>query len=188
MVLQSRVGDISGTIGYALAMPFRPTDLHDLDVAREVRIETTAKPGEVHSTIIWIVVDGGEVFVRSVRGERGRWYREALQNPNVRIDDSGRRLEARALPASDPQAIARVNAALERKYKGDPGYESMLKPDVLGTTLRLDPLHADEQPLEAPAYLGTDEPSELETPVEVGLLDGGPAIPEDVILQPHKPA
>ena len=175
-------------IGYALAMSFRPTDLHDLDVAQEVRIETTAKPGEVHSTIIWVVVDGGEVFVRSVRGDRGRWYREALRNPIVRIDDVGRRLEARAVPANDPQTIARVNAAFERKYKAVDGYDAMLEPDVLGATLKLEPLRADEQPLEAPAYLGADEPSELDTPVEVGLLDGGPPIPENVILQPHKPA
>ena len=167
---------------------FRPTDLHDLDVAREVRIETTSPTGDVHSTIIWIVVDGGEVFVRSVRAERGRWYREALADPIVRIDDAGRRLEVRAVPAGDPESIRRVNAAVERKYLGDDGYDSMLRPDALPCTLRLEPLVPNEPPLEAPAYLGADEPSQLDTPVEFGLLDAGAPITEDVFLQPRKPA
>jgi len=181
-------GDIAESIGYALAMSFRATDLHALDVAREVRIETHAPSGDVHSTIIWIVADGSDAFVRSVRGESARWYREALEGSIVRIDDAGRRLEARAIQANDPESIRRVNEALERKYKGDEGYESMLQPDVLSATLRLEPLWPDEQPREAPAFLGSDEPSDLHTAVQIGPLDSGAAVPETVILQPHKSA
>jgi hypothetical protein len=170
-------------------MRFRQIDLHDLDVAREVRIETQAATGEVHSTIVWIVVDDGELFVRSVRGERGRWFREALEDAEVTIDDQGRRLEARAVRLTDASTIARIDAALARKYVSDPGYDSMLKPEAQQANFRLEPRREGEIPLEAPAYLGDDEPSELHGhPVEVGLLDGGAPIDEDVLLQPHKPA
>jgi hypothetical protein len=170
-------------------MRFRQIDLHDLDVAREVRIETQAATGEIHSTIVWIVVDDGEVFVRSVRGEHGRWFREAMHDHDVTVDDSGRRLEARAVTATDASSIARVDAALARKYAADPGYDSMLTPEAQQATLRLEPRREGEIPLEAPAYLGDDEPSELHGhPVEAGLLDGGAPVDADVLLQPHKPA
>jgi hypothetical protein len=168
-------------------MPFRPQDLHDLDVAQEVRIETHRRDGRTRSTVIWIVVDHGDVFVRSVRGERGLWYKEALADPNVTIDDQGRRLEARAVPVRDPESIRRINEALKRKYTGEGGFDEMFAPDVLHANFRLEPRFAGEGALEAPAHLGADEPSELGPPVEIGLLDGGPAIDENVILQPHKP-
>jgi hypothetical protein len=167
-------------------MPFRPQDLRDLDVAREIRIETKGDHGVVHATTIWIVVDQNDVFVRSVRGELGRWYRQALQNPHVTLDDNGRRLEATAVPVRDEESIRRINTGLQRKYEKDAGYDEMFVPDVLTANFRLDPRTAGEAALEAPAYLGTDEPSELGPPVEVSMLDAGPAIEENVILQPHK--
>ena len=167
-------------------MAFRPLDLHDLDIAREVRIETHRPNGDTRSVVIWVVVDKGQVFVRSVRGTAGRWYQEALAEPAVTLDDSGRRLEARAIPVHDADSIRRVSEALQHKYKGSDGLAEMLVPDVLDATLRLEPRSADEQPLQAPDFLGADEPSELGPPVEVGMLDAGGPIDERVLLQPHK--
>ena len=175
-------------IGYISRMPFRDSDLHDLDIAQEIRIETHRHDGKTRSTVIWIVVDAGEVFVRSVRGDAGRWYQEALADPNVTIDDTGRRLEGHAVPVHDPASIARIDAGLKRKYTGADGFDSMFLPAVVAANFRIDPASTDEVPLEAPEFLGADEPSELGPAVEVGMLDAGPAIEENVILQPHKPA
>jgi hypothetical protein len=48
-----------------------------IDAAREIEIETRAGGGgSTHRRTIWAVVDGDDVFVRSYRGERGRWFRE----------------------------------------------------------------------------------------------------------------
>ena len=167
-------------------MPFRPEDLHDFDTAQEVRVETHPGHDMVRSTVIWIMVDRGEVFVRSVRGTRGRWYQDVLANPNLTVDDKGRRLETRAIPVHDADSTRRVNDALNRKYHGTDGLAEMLVPEALDATLRLEPRMDYERALEAPAYLGADEPSELGPPVEVGLLDAGPAIDESILLQPHK--
>ena len=53
-----------------------------LDETMEVRIETRRDADSPeHRTIIWVVVVEGEVFVRSVRGQKGRWYREISSNP-----------------------------------------------------------------------------------------------------------
>jgi hypothetical protein len=170
-------------------MSFRPEDLHDLDTAVEVRIETFRDAKSTRSTVIWVVVDQGEVFVRSVLGLRGRWYQEALANPEVTIDDAGRRLEAVAVPVNDPDSRLRVDAALRRKYaESASGFPPMLTPEARTANLRLDARVADEASLQAPAYLDAEEPSELGMPVEIGMLDAGPAIEERVALQPHKSA
>ena len=102
-------------------MPFSRYDLDAIDKAKTVRIETSAGPDRpVHRTIIWIVVDRDDVFVRSWRGVTARWYREALANPDVALHVGKRRLPARAVPERDDDAIKRTSGALERKYDCDP--------------------------------------------------------------------
>jgi Uncharacterized protein conserved in bacteria (DUF2255) len=50
----------------------------------EVDIETRAAPGApAHRVTIWVVVDGDAAYVRSVRGARGCWYREATAYPEA---------------------------------------------------------------------------------------------------------
>ena len=125
-------------MGYAARMRFSPEDLAVLGSTEEVEIETHSPDGALHRTIIWIAVDGTDVFVRSVRGRSGRWYREASARPAVAIHVGGRRLPAVAAPAHEPDAVRRASEALARKYADDPSMPSMLRDDVLDTTLRLD--------------------------------------------------
>ena len=120
-------------------MSFASDDLERLNRAEEIDIETQGPDGPVHRTTIWVVVDGDDAFVRSVRGREGRWFREAMANPAVSILVEGQRLAATAIPATDPDSIERVNDALTRKYENIPGYRPMLKPDTFDTTLRLEP-------------------------------------------------
>src|SRR2546421_522494 len=83
-----------------------PADLALLGATEEIEIETRAAPdAPVHRTIIWIMTDGNDAFVRSVRGGRGRWYREAIANPQVAVHAGGRRLAARVVAANDPTSI-----------------------------------------------------------------------------------
>ncbi len=126
-------------MGYAAVMRFAPHDLALLDTTEEIEIETAMPGGPSHRTIIWIVVADGDAFVRSVRGSRARWYSEAVANPRVTIHAGGAALPARAEAASDPDSIARVSAALVKKYTGVPGLEPMLLPDILDTTLKITP-------------------------------------------------
>ena len=120
-------------------MSFAADDLARLRAAEEVEIETQPPHGPVHRAIIWIVVDRDEAYVRSVRGEAGRWFREASANPAVAVHVDGRRLPATAIPATDPDSIERINAALTAKYEGVEGYDSMLQPSVLAANFRLEP-------------------------------------------------
>ena len=112
------------------------------DETPEIEIETSRGAGApVHRTVIWIVVDGDAVYVRSVRGRSGRWYRELTANPRGAVHAGGRRVAVEAQPAADDATNARVGELLRRKYEQRwPGpTASMLRDEILSTTLRLTP-------------------------------------------------
>ena len=120
-------------------MAFNDEILDLIDRTEEVEIQTSMVGGETHRTIIWAVVDGGEVLIRSYIGPKARWYLEATVNPDVVLHVDGRAVPARVVHASDPDSIARASAAFARKYAGDPATPRLNRPEVLPLTLRLDP-------------------------------------------------
>lgn len=124
-------------MGYASRMGFTEHEIEQIDRTDEVEIETAGADGAAHRTIIWAVVDEGEVFIRSYRGPNARWYREALARPSVALHVDGLRLPAEAIPAADPNSIERTSAGLASKYPNDPAMPRMNRPEVLELTLRL---------------------------------------------------
>jgi len=113
-------------------------DLERIAESREVVIETRSGDRRV-PTIIWVVIDDGAVLVRSVRGEAGRWYQRALANPDVDLVVGRLRMPLRAVPVTDTATVDRVSEALRRKYPKGRSLDSMLRPEVLDTTLLLEP-------------------------------------------------
>ena len=127
-------------MGYALArMDFDQDTLDLLERTMEVDIETVAPDGPPHRATIWIVTDGGDAFIRTWKGPKTRWYREALANPAVAIHVEGQRLTATVVPATDPASIERASAGYRRKHAGDPATDAMVSDEVLETTLRVVP-------------------------------------------------
>jgi hypothetical protein len=121
---------------------FDTETLHLLDETDEVRIETRRDADSpVHRTIVWVVIVEGEVFVRSVRGAKGRWYREISSNPEGALHVGERRIPVRATPATDETTVDAASEAYRNKYEEAwPGpTAAMLRPDVLPTTLKLSP-------------------------------------------------
>jgi hypothetical protein len=111
-----------------------------LDAAPEIDIETRAgDDAPVHCTTIWVVVDGEDVFVRSYRGESGRWYREISGHPDAVVHIDGESQPVRAIPASDPESAGRASDAYRNKYADSSVVDSMLTDEVTPTTLRLEP-------------------------------------------------
>jgi hypothetical protein len=119
---------------------FDAETLRLLDETREVRIETRRSPE--HRTIIWVVVVEGEVFVRSLRGPRGRWYREISSNPEGALHVQDDRLPVHAAPATDGATVDAVSAAFRSKYQqtSPASTEAMVRPEKLPTTLKLSPI------------------------------------------------
>ena len=119
-------------------MGFSQDELDLMDRTQEVEIETSAPDGATHRTIIWVVVAGDSVLIRSYRGANARWYREALANPSVALHVDGQRLPATAVLAADPDSIEATSAGILRKYAGDPAAAAMVRPELLDLTLRLE--------------------------------------------------
>jgi hypothetical protein len=119
---------------------FDTRTLEVLDRAMEVELETLRPDGMPRLTTIWLIVDRGEVFVRSWKGDRSYWYQGALDQPDdVTLHVAGRTIPVRVIPAIDQSSINRCSVALERKYAGDPSTPDMVRRDILNTTLRLEP-------------------------------------------------
>ena len=116
---------------------FDADTLRELRDAHEVSIRTEKHPNT--AVVIWVVVADGQVFVRSVSGAKGRWYRDLAAGGRAALEYSGRRLEVHAIPEADPGAIERASSEYLRKYRPSPYAQAMVKPEVLPTTLRLDP-------------------------------------------------
>ena len=63
----------------------------------------------------WVVVADDEVFVRSVRGGKGRWHRDLATGGSATLEFAGRQLEVQAIPADDAASIARASREFLRK-------------------------------------------------------------------------
>jgi len=108
----------------------------------EIQIETRRDPkSPMHRVTIWVVPTKDGVYIRSVNGQRGRWYKEALTNPDVTIRVGRRKLAARVEPEGNPSVIREVNAGYREKYgeRWPDDTEPMLRRSVLPTTLRVTP-------------------------------------------------
>jgi hypothetical protein len=116
---------------------FDAETLSQLRDVREVAIRTEKHPET--AVVIWVVVADDEVFVRSVRGSKGRWYRDLATGGSATLEYSGRRLEVQAVLASDADPIARASREYLRKYQPSPYAQSIVRAEVLPTTLRLEP-------------------------------------------------
>jgi hypothetical protein len=134
---QSCQGDGRSESGDQAMTNFDADTLGELREVREVAIRTEKHPRS--AVVIWVVVADNEVFVRSVRGANGRWYRDLAAGGPATLEAAGRRLAVQAIPESDLAAVARASREYLGKYQPSPYAQAMVKSEVLPTTLRLEP-------------------------------------------------
>jgi hypothetical protein len=108
--------------------------LHD---QQEVAIRTAKHPKT--SVTIWVVAPGNDVYVRSVRGIKGRWYNDLVRGGDATLEVAGRRVSVGAIPVADADSIERASKEYLRKYRTSPYAQTMVKAETLPTTLRLEP-------------------------------------------------
>ncbi|HWS57435.1 MAG TPA: DUF2255 family protein, partial [Actinotalea sp.] len=73
---------------------WNPADLAAIDRAYEVRVAAHRPDGTLRpATIVWHVVVDGALFIRSVRGEDGAWYRAVRRTGTGTIDAAGARTD-----------------------------------------------------------------------------------------------
>ena len=116
---------------------FNADTLRALRDTQEVAIRTEKHPKG--AVVIWVVVADDKVFVCSWRGAEGRWYRDLWAGGPATLEFAGRRLAVQAIPASDPDTVARVSREFLRKYQPSSHAQEMVSSEILPTTLRLEP-------------------------------------------------
>jgi hypothetical protein len=116
---------------------FDAQTLGELRDVQEVVIRTEKHPKS--AVVIWVVVADDEVFVRSWLGAKGRWHRDLAGGGPATLEFAGRRLAVQALPANDPEAVARTSREFLSKYQRSSHAQEMVRSETLPTTLRLEP-------------------------------------------------
>jgi hypothetical protein len=116
---------------------FDPAVIAALRDAREVRIRTARSKRGV---IIWVVVADDAAFVRSVRGPSGKWFIAASADGQATLEVGGREYPVRVQPVADRATIEAVSQVFLSKYATSPYAQSIVRTEVLDTTLRLDPM------------------------------------------------
>ncbi|QFG21120.1 DUF2255 family protein [Actinomadura sp. WMMB 499] len=115
-------------------------DLDRIGDAEEIRIAPEEGDGGRRGpTTIWIVRSGDDLFVRSVNGPEGRWYRAAEGTHRGRIEAGGLTRDVTFTDETDPDVNDRVDAAYMAKYGSTPWAEPMTRGGPRATTLQLTP-------------------------------------------------
>jgi hypothetical protein len=118
-------------------------DLTRIGDADDLHIAPRRKDGTLRPAVpIWVVRVGDELYVRSWRGDGGRWYRAARASGEAQVSAGGVSKDVALLAAGDEVSDA-VDAAFREKYGRYTGYvEPMVAPQARATTLRLVPRSA----------------------------------------------
>jgi hypothetical protein len=122
-------------------MTWTPDELSRLDRAQELRIGGRRDDGSLRKlVIIWAVVIDDDLYVRSVRGAEGAWYRGVQQRHEGRIESGGVMADVRFIDLSADDPIqARVDAAYAAKYSPyRTAVESITTSEARATTMRVD--------------------------------------------------
>jgi hypothetical protein len=115
-------------------------DLNRIGDADELRTAPRRNDGTLRRAVpIWVVRVGDELYVRSWRGDGGRWYRAARARGEGQVIAGGVSKDVSLLAAGDDVNDA-VDAAFREKYGRSTGYvEPMVAPQARTTTLQLVP-------------------------------------------------
>lgn len=105
---------------------------------KEMTIRTAKHPDT--AVIIWVVVAADDsVYVRSVKGTKGRWYRDLVSDGRATLQVMGRSIAVQTTSAADDASVASASDAFLAKYRRSAHVGSMVRAEVLATTLRVEP-------------------------------------------------
>ncbi|MFJ8751519.1 DUF2255 family protein [Streptomyces sp. NPDC102441] len=116
------------------------SDLTRIGAAEELDLESERTDGTLRAPVtMWVVRAGDHVYVRSVKGVDGPWYRGARSRHQGRVEAGGVRADVTFRHAG-PGEYADVDAAYREKYgRYTDIVEHVLTDRARASTLRLEP-------------------------------------------------
>lgn len=116
-------------------------ELAKIGAAEEVQIAPTGRDGKPRKTVtVWIVRHRDDIFVRSVRGRSGHWFRGTQERHEGRIRAGGVQQDVNFVDA-DNSINDEIDAAYRAKYRRYAGsiLNSVLTPEARSTTIKVVP-------------------------------------------------
>lgn len=115
-------------------------ELDRIGKAEEIDLESERGDGTLRAPVtMWIVRDGDLVYVRSVKGREGPWFRGTRTRHQGRVRAGGITKDV-TFQDADPDTYDRVDAAYRAKYGHYTGIvDTVLTARARAATLRLVP-------------------------------------------------
>jgi len=123
-------------------MAWASEELEKIAGADELHISTMRPDGSLRNPVtIWVVRANNDLYIRSVKGPEGKWFRHALERHQSRIDAGGVSKDV-AFEQADDSVKAAIDKAYQDKYHqyGDRIVGSTLTSQAKAATLKLIPL------------------------------------------------
>ena len=116
------------------------TDLEKIAAAEELDLASERANGTLRDPVtMWVVRSGDRIYVRSVKGTDGPWYRGTQSRHRGRVEAGGVRQDV-TFHEADPAEYADVDAAYRKKYgRYTSIVENVLTEAARTSTLRLEP-------------------------------------------------
>lgn len=115
--------------------------LDKLGKAEEVQVASVGRDGALRKpTTVWAVRHGDHLYVRSVAGRKGLWFRGTQERHEGRIR-AGRVQQEVTFVEAEHGIVGEVDAAYRTKYRRYAGsiLNSVLTPEARASTLKLVP-------------------------------------------------
>ncbi|TME36673.1 MAG: DUF2255 family protein [Chloroflexi bacterium] len=122
--------------------------LDNVGRAEEVQIASLGSDGKLRKPVtVWAVRHGEDLYVRSVRGRSGHWFRGIQERHEGRIR-AGRVQQDVTFVDADHGIEDEIDAAYRAKYRQYAGsiLNSVLTPEARSTTIKLVPRSEIQQP------------------------------------------
>ena len=119
--------------------------LDKIGKAEEVQIASVGRDGKLRKPVtVWAVRHGDDLYVRSVRGRDGHWFRGTQERHEGRIRAGGVQQDITFVEA-DHNIDDEIDAAYRDKYRRYAGriLESVLTPEARTSTLKVEPRSPD---------------------------------------------
>jgi hypothetical protein len=119
---------------------WNPAEVDQLARTKEIQITSPLPDGTPREPVtIWVVGVGEELYIRSVKGAAGAWFK-GTENEGTGQVEGGGVDRAVGFAAADHDLDDEIDAAYREKYSDSPdAVESITSDEARATTLRLLP-------------------------------------------------
>lgn len=117
-------------------------ELTKIENVDELRLASLRNDGTLRKPVtIWVVRDGDDLYVRSMHGPAGAWFRGTQTRQAGHIGAGGVDKDVRFIVDADPALNDRLDAAYRSKYQryGDRIIGTVVNPAARDSTIRLVP-------------------------------------------------